>query len=67
MIETEMTEKTLTDREVRSAIESTIAMGRVGQADEIANAIVWLLSDEASFISGVTIDVSGGGFVFGKR
>lgn len=67
MIETEMTEKTLADREVREAIESTIAMGRVGRAEEIANAIVWLLSDEASFISGVTIDASGGGFVFGKR
>jgi NAD(P)-dependent dehydrogenase (short-subunit alcohol dehydrogenase family) len=67
MIETEMTERTLADREVRAAIESTIAMGRVGQAHEIANAILWLLSDEASFISGVTLDASGGGFVFGKR
>jgi NAD(P)-dependent dehydrogenase (short-subunit alcohol dehydrogenase family) len=67
MIETEMTEKTLADREVRAAIESTIAIGRVGQAHEIANAILWLLSDEASFISGVTLDCSGGGFVFGKR
>jgi NAD(P)-dependent dehydrogenase (short-subunit alcohol dehydrogenase family) len=67
MIETEMTEKTLANPEVRAAIESTIAMGRVGQAHEIANAILWLLSDEASFISGVTLDASGGGFVFGKR
>jgi len=67
MIETEMTERTLADREVRAAIESTIAMGRVGRANEIANAILWLLSEEASFISGVTLDASGGGFVFGKR
>jgi NAD(P)-dependent dehydrogenase (short-subunit alcohol dehydrogenase family) len=67
MVETEMTEATLADRDTREAIESTIAMGRVGQAEEIANTIVWLLSDEASFISGVTIDASGGGFVFGKR
>jgi NAD(P)-dependent dehydrogenase (short-subunit alcohol dehydrogenase family) len=67
MIETEMTERTLADREVRAAIESTIAIGRVGQAKEIANAILWLLSEEASFISGVTLDASGGGFVFGKR
>ena len=67
MIETEMTERALADREVREAIESTIAMGRIGQAREIANAILWLLSDEASFISGVTLDASGGGFVFGKR
>ena len=67
MVETEMTERTLADREVRSAIESTIAMGRVAQPQEIANAILWLLSDEASFVSGVTLDVSGGGFVFGRR
>ena len=67
MIETEMTERALADREVREAIESTIAMGRIGQAREIANAILWLLSDEASFISGMTLDASGGGFVFGKR
>jgi NAD(P)-dependent dehydrogenase (short-subunit alcohol dehydrogenase family) len=67
MVETEMTEATLADRDTREAIESTIAMGRVGRAEEIANTIVWLLSDEASFISGVTIDASGGGFVFGKR
>jgi NAD(P)-dependent dehydrogenase (short-subunit alcohol dehydrogenase family) len=67
MVETEMTEMTLADREVRSAIESTIAMGRVGRAAEVANAILWVLSDEASFISGVTLDASGGGFVFGTR
>lgn len=67
MIETEMTEQSLADPEVRAGIESTIAMGRVGRAEEIAKAILWLLSDEASFISGVTIDASGGGFVFGKH
>ena len=67
MIETEMTERTLADREVRAAIESTIAMGRVGQAHEIAQAILWLLSDESTFVSGAILDASGGGFVFGKR
>ena len=67
MIETEMTEKALADPAIRGEIESTIAMGRVGRAAEVANAILWLLSDEASFVSGVTIDVSGGGFVLGKR
>jgi NAD(P)-dependent dehydrogenase (short-subunit alcohol dehydrogenase family) len=67
MIETEMTEQALADAAIRGEIESTIAMGRVGRAAEVANAILWLLSDEASFISGVTLDASGGGFVFGKR
>ena len=52
MVLTEMTEKRLKDRCLPRRIESTIAMGRVGRAEEIADAILWLLSDEASFISG---------------
>jgi NAD(P)-dependent dehydrogenase (short-subunit alcohol dehydrogenase family) len=32
----------------------------VGRADEIAPAIVWLLSQAASYTTGTTIDVSGG-------
>jgi NAD(P)-dependent dehydrogenase (short-subunit alcohol dehydrogenase family) len=35
-------------------------MGRVGSADEVAAAIVWLLSSDASFVTGTTVDVSGG-------
>lgn len=37
-----------------------VPMKRVGQAEEIANAIVWLMSDEASYVTGTIIDVSGG-------
>ena len=37
-----------------------VPMKRVGQADEIANAIVWLMSDEASYVTSTTFDVSGG-------
>ena len=40
-------------------------MGRVATTDEIARPIVWLLSEEASFVSGCLLDVSGGGFVIG--
>ena len=35
-------------------------MKRGGKAEEVANAILWLLSDEASYITGTFIDVSGG-------
>lgn len=38
----------------------TLPMGRAGSADEVAKAILWLLSDEASYITGDTLDVSGG-------
>ena len=37
-----------------------VPMKRVGQAEEIANAVVWLLSDEASYVTSTTLDVSGG-------
>ena len=35
-------------------------LGRPGSADEIAEAIVWLLSDAASYVTGALLDVSGG-------
>lgn len=38
----------------------TVPMKRTGTADEVANGIVWLLSPEASYVTGATIDISGG-------
>jgi NAD(P)-dependent dehydrogenase (short-subunit alcohol dehydrogenase family) len=37
-----------------------VPMKRVGVAEEISNAVVWLMSDEASYVTGATLDVSGG-------
>src|SRR5216683_367516 len=37
-----------------------VPMKRVGSADEIASAIVWLMSDEASYVTSAILDVSGG-------
>lgn len=38
----------------------TTPIGRVGRAEEVAAAIMWLLSDEASYVTGSIIDVTGG-------
>lgn len=35
-------------------------LGRAGRPEEVAEAIVWLLSDAASYVTGSTLDVSGG-------
>jgi NAD(P)-dependent dehydrogenase (short-subunit alcohol dehydrogenase family) len=35
-------------------------MKRAGNAEEVAGAILYLLSDEASYVSGTVLDVSGG-------
>lgn len=37
-----------------------VPMKRVGTAEEIANAIVWLMSDQASYVTSAILDVSGG-------
>jgi NAD(P)-dependent dehydrogenase (short-subunit alcohol dehydrogenase family) len=41
-------------------LQSTVPMGRGGSPDEVAKAVLWLLSDEASYMTGTIIDVSGG-------
>ena len=35
-------------------------VGRAGTADEVAAAVTWLLSDEASYCTGSVLDVAGG-------
>ncbi|MEH7308178.1 SDR family NAD(P)-dependent oxidoreductase [Neobacillus drentensis] len=40
------------------------ALGRIGTPDEVANAVLFLASDEASFITGTTLSVDGGGLTF---
>lgn len=41
-------------------VKSAVPMLRGGQAEEVARAILWLLSEEASYTTGVLLDVAGG-------
>jgi NAD(P)-dependent dehydrogenase (short-subunit alcohol dehydrogenase family) len=43
-----------------AALAGTVPMGRGGQVNEVAEAVVWLLSDKASYVTGTLLDVSGG-------
>lgn len=54
---------TRTDMPPQEKLESQgpgIPLGRVGEADEVAAGVVWLLSDAASFTSGANLRISGG-------
>jgi NAD(P)-dependent dehydrogenase (short-subunit alcohol dehydrogenase family) len=57
-IETAMTEETMRRRGER--ILARVPMARMGQANEIAEAVVWLCSPKASFVTGVSWAVDGG-------
>lgn len=41
-------------------IKDSIPMRRGGQPEEVANAILWLLSDEASYVTGTFVELAGG-------
>ena len=41
-------------------VKADVPMKRGGRPDEVAQAIMWLLSDEASYVTGTRLDVSGG-------
>lgn len=57
-IDTEMTEKVPQD--IREGAKKQIALGRFGKPEEIASAVAFLASDEATFITGQTLVVDGG-------
>jgi 3-oxoacyl-[acyl-carrier protein] reductase len=58
MIRTPMNKDTLRERE--EDYLDRIPLGRIAEASEIANVVAFLASDKADYITGATIDVSGG-------
>ncbi len=46
--------------EVREGAIRIVPLGRIGRPEEVANAALFLVSDEASFITGAALPVDGG-------
>lgn len=59
-IATPINEEMLADPEARAAVEGQIPMGRIGAPEEVARAVAWIASDQASYVTGSTLVVDGG-------
>ncbi|CAB5025391.1 unannotated protein [freshwater metagenome] len=59
-IEMRADEVGVTPDEMREQIRATIPLARHGTAADIAGAVMWLLGDDASYVTGQTISVNGG-------
>jgi NAD(P)-dependent dehydrogenase (short-subunit alcohol dehydrogenase family) len=59
-IQTPMTAQGMSDPERRALMIASEPVGRVGHPEEVAEAVVWLCSDAASFVTGHTMTVDGG-------
>jgi NAD(P)-dependent dehydrogenase (short-subunit alcohol dehydrogenase family) len=57
---TPMTEQRRADPAIRALMTSRIPMGRYGEADEVAYGVLYLASDESSFVTGSELVIDGG-------
>jgi len=60
VIETPMTKGMLEDKSTREVLLRSTPYGRTGKPEDIANAALYLASDESDFVNGVTLFVDGG-------
>jgi NAD(P)-dependent dehydrogenase (short-subunit alcohol dehydrogenase family) len=60
LTQTEIFDTNLGLEHVKDLARKNVPLGRIGQPEEVAAAALWLCSPEASYVSGFTLDVSGG-------
>ena len=61
LMATEAAEQTYGDEAAQAAVARSLPLRRMGSGEDIANAVAWLCSDQASWVSGARLNVDGGG------
>ena len=46
--------------ENQKKLMAAVPLGRIGRPEEVAHAVLWLASDDASYVTGITLPVDGG-------
>lgn len=59
-IKTRMTEELRAQKDADAMIQNTVPLKRMGEPEEVAEMVIWLASDAASFVSGGAFVISGG-------
>jgi NAD(P)-dependent dehydrogenase (short-subunit alcohol dehydrogenase family) len=59
-VRTPFTAKLFSDEDRRNKLQALHPLGRLGEPDDVANAVLFLASDEASWITGIALPVDGG-------
>jgi len=62
IIDTDLVRSNL-DPATLEALEASLPIGRLGQASEVAGVVAFLVSDDASYVTGATIDINGGSWM----
>lgn len=61
LMQTESSDLTYGDETAQAKVASSLPLRRMGQGGDIADAVIWLCSDMAAWVSGARINVDGGG------
>ena len=60
LVRTPMVEPALKDPEFNARVHEMHPIGRLGRPEEVAEAVMWLCSDDASFVTGIAMPIDGG-------